>query len=104
MSIVSYHEQVLGCHTYISRAKSEAEVVRGYELLGRIVRGLGAAPILPFDAAAATVFARFGGGHRVGVMDLRIAAIALCRGLVVLTRNSGDFGRLPGLQTEDWTA
>ncbi len=30
LSVVSFHEQVLGCHTYINRARTAADVVRGY--------------------------------------------------------------------------
>ncbi len=104
VSVISYHEQVMGCHAYINRAKSDAEVVRGYELLARIVRGIGPAPVLPFDLAAAVTLAGFGGGLRVGTLDLRIAAIADSRDLTLLTRNASDFGRVPGLRIEDWTA
>jgi tRNA(fMet)-specific endonuclease VapC len=39
----------------------------------------------------------------MGTMDLRIAAIAVSQGLVVLTRNIGDFGKVAELQTENWT-
>ena len=30
--IVSFHEQVLGCHTYIVRAKTLTDIVRGYHM------------------------------------------------------------------------
>ena len=40
---------------------------------------------------------------RVGTKDLRIAAIALAVNAVVLTRNTRDFTRVPGLAVQDWT-
>jgi tRNA(fMet)-specific endonuclease VapC len=40
---------------------------------------------------------------RVDTMDLRMASIALSRGLVLLTRNAADFAKVPGLVIEDWT-
>ncbi len=104
-SIVSFHEQAPGCHAYINRAHAQADVVRGYGMLARVIRGFGAAPVLPFDAAAATSHDTLVARRlRVATMDLRIAAIALSRGLTLLTRNVGDFGKVAGLQTEDWTS
>jgi tRNA(fMet)-specific endonuclease VapC len=103
-SIVSFHEQVLGSHTYINRARDAEEIMRGYAMLARILRQFAAAPVVTFDAAAAAVFDGLGARRlRVDTMDLRIASIALSRGLVLLTRNATDFAKVPGLVIEDWT-
>ena len=90
--------------TFINRARTSVGVVRGYTLLAENLRAFALAPVLPFDAAAAAVFDDLRAqGVRIATMDLRIASIALCRGLIVLTRNTRDFGKVPGLVTEDWT-
>jgi tRNA(fMet)-specific endonuclease VapC len=104
LSVISIHEQVLGCHTYLSRARTPADLVRGYAMLGRLLTDYMMAAVLPFDAAAATVFDSLRTQRlRVATMDLRIASIALAQGLTLVTRNVGDFGQVPGLRIEDWT-
>jgi tRNA(fMet)-specific endonuclease VapC len=104
LSVASFHEQVLGCHTYISRARSSAEVVRGYGMLHRLLSDYAAVSVLPLDSAAATTFDWLRARRvRISTMDLRIASIALSRGLILVTRNASDFGQVPGLVTEDWT-
>jgi tRNA(fMet)-specific endonuclease VapC len=73
-------------------------------LLG-VLADFSEAQVLPFDDIAAEVFDELRSqGVRIGTMDLRIAAIALARDLTVLSRNLVDFGRVPGLRIEDWTA
>jgi len=104
VSIISFHEQVIGWNASLSRATSAAAVVRGYERLGRVLANFSTAQVLPFDEAAATMFDDFRTQRvRIGVMDLRIAAIAFSRDMTVLTRNVSDFRRVPGLKVEDWT-
>lgn len=104
LSVVSFHEQVLGAHSFINRVRTNADIIRGYALLLEILQGFAAAPVLPFDTAAVTIFDELRGQRvRVSTMDLRIAAIALSRNLVLLTRNVNDFSQVPGLVTENWT-
>jgi tRNA(fMet)-specific endonuclease VapC len=41
-------------------------------------------------------------GERIGAYDLLIAGIAITRGYVLATHNVRHFGRVTGLQVEDW--
>src|SRR3989442_1459360 len=72
--IVSFHEQVLGCNTYITQAKTAADIVRGYRMFDRVLSAFAAAKVLPFDNKASAVFDnQVGLRVRIGTMDLRIA-------------------------------
>jgi tRNA(fMet)-specific endonuclease VapC len=62
---------------------------------------------LPFDDAAAEAYGAIRtrlerAGTPIGPNDLLIAAIALSRGLTVVTHNTGEFQRVEGLLWEDW--
>lgn len=103
-SVVSFHEQILGGNAFINRPRSAADVIYGYSLILEILQSYGSRVVLPFDAAAEAVFSALKASRiRVGTLDLRIAAIAGSRGLIVLTRNKRDFGKVPVLLIEDWT-
>lgn len=64
-------------------------------------------PVLPFDAAAARRYGEVRAelerrGTPTGDADLRIASIALARGLTIVTGNVRHFERVPGLTVENW--
>jgi tRNA(fMet)-specific endonuclease VapC len=102
--IVSFHEQVLGCNAYINRAASSEKVVRGYKMFSGVLAAFSRAVVLPFDAKSSAVFENLIANRiRIATKDLRIASIALDQGLIQHTRNLRDFGKVPGLQTENWT-
>lgn len=66
-------------------------------------------PRLSFDEAAAESYGEIRArllrdGKLIGANDLLIAAIAKANGLVVVTHNTGEFSRIPGLAVEDWQA
>jgi len=63
--------------------------------------------ILPFTIEAADDYADIRlelekGGRPIGERDLLIAATARSRRLIVVTSNVREFGRVSGLEVEDW--
>jgi tRNA(fMet)-specific endonuclease VapC len=64
---------------------------------------------LPFDEAAADAFGRIRArleqaGTPIGPYDMQIAATAVVHGLIVITHNTAEFGRVEGLKIEVWEA
>ncbi|NJK71953.1 MAG: type II toxin-antitoxin system VapC family toxin [Synechococcaceae cyanobacterium SM2_3_60] len=104
VSVVTLHEQILGCHAFINKAQSTESVAKGYAMMMRLVNSLGLLPLIPFDTIAAATLDRLETQRlQLAKMDARIAAIALARGLTLLTRNQKDFCKVAGLAIEDWT-
>jgi tRNA(fMet)-specific endonuclease VapC len=102
-TVVSVEELLRGWLAQIARVRSDDGRVRAYAKFQRSVEDLGRGLILPFDAVAAREFQRLK-ALKLGVatMDLRIAAIAITTGNLLLSRNQRDFGRIAGLRVETW--
>ena len=41
-------------------------------------------------------------GTPIGPYDVLIAGQAMARNMILVTRNTGEFGRVPGLRIDDW--
>jgi tRNA(fMet)-specific endonuclease VapC len=103
IAIISAEERLRGMLARLNQVKKASELELGYRSLGQLVTFLAGFSTLPFDAGAAARFARLRkDGVRVATMDLRIACIALEHDAVLLTRNTVDFSKVPGLRCEDW--
>jgi len=77
------------------------------ENLDRVERFCSAFESIPFDDEAAQSYGEIRAhlrreGRPIGANDLLIAAIAVARGLTLITRNVGEFARVPRLVTEQW--
>ena len=105
ITVVTVDEQLTGWYALTRRARQPAEIARAYGHLADAVVRLARWRILPYDESAIARVVRLKALRlNVGLMDLRIAAIALEHGAVVITRNQRDFDRVPGLDVEDWSA
>ncbi len=60
--------------------------------------------LLKFDQQAYIIYTELRHQKiRIGTQDLRIASIVLSNKAILITRNSRDFVKVPGLVFEDWT-
>lgn len=64
--------------------------------------------IIPFDEMDAIHFGKIRAelsfnGTPIGAYDLMIGAQGVARNLMVITHNTKEFCRIPGLAVEDWT-
>jgi tRNA(fMet)-specific endonuclease VapC len=103
-TIISVEEQLSGWFTMLRRAKDRKTSARIYQRMTDAVTFLGTVRISSFtEPAIARYEALRAMRLNVGGKDLRIAAIVLEAGSILVTRNARDFRRVPGLVIEDWS-
>ncbi len=103
ITVVTVEEQLRGWLAEISRHPDPHRQVNAYSRLQRQIAVFAQWEMLPWDTQAAELFLRLRRqGVRIGSMDLKIACIAMAHNATVLTRNTSDFSRVPGVRFENW--
>jgi tRNA(fMet)-specific endonuclease VapC len=88
----------------IRRASSPSELTLAYRNLHITFDSLKSFSIIDFSPAASNIYSSLINQKiKIGMQDLRIAAIALAEEGILVTRNQRDFGKVPDLKIEDWS-
>lgn len=96
-------EQMRGWLALINRYRDVHRQVSAYLELNKLIDYFSRWTRLDFDKAAADHFKRLRNQKvRIGSMDLKIAAIALVHGSLLISANVRDFQQVPNLRVEDW--
>lgn len=104
VTIVTVEELQRGWFSAIRRAEKGERLVWAYAGLKAALDFLFDIRIIGFDEVALAHYDHLRAQKiQVGTQDLRIAAVVLSVGGILVTRNQRDFEQVPGLQIEDWT-
>ncbi len=87
-------------------AEKSAKVAQNLEVIEEFASLL---EVLPYSAKASQHYGSIRSalektGQTIGVNDLHIAAHARSEGLVMVTNNTSEFARVPGLLLENWVS
>jgi len=103
LTIVTAEEVLRGWLARVAAARETSEQINSYRQLDECIGFLEEYTLLPWDAEAAQQFKTFRArGIRIGTLDLRIACIILEHDATLLTRNTVDVAKVPGLRFENW--
>lgn len=102
-TVVSMYEQLRGRLAAVNQQQLPLAQQQAFERLQKTHRYYCLIPVLSFDEAASEHFERLRREKmKVKTQDLRIAAITLAHGAVLVTRNRRDFNQISHLQIESW--
>lgn len=102
-TIITVEEQLRGWLAEIHHLADPHQQVLAYKRLQQRIDFFASWTVLPWNSDAADAFMRLRReGLRIGSMDLKIACIAVAHGVILLTRNTPDFSKVPTLQCENW--
>jgi len=102
-SVVTAEESLRGWLAKLASFRDVTEQIIAYRKLGDAIQMLSDFTLLQWDAESAARFQAFRKqGIRIGTMDLKIACITLEYDSTLLTRNTVDFSKVPGLRFANW--
>lgn len=105
ITVLSVEEQLSGWYTQVRKAKRPERLEWAYRRLTETVIFLAHLRILTYNQTAMQRYEQLRKSKiKIGRTDLRIAATVLEQNAILVTRNARDFGRVPSLQIEDWSA
>jgi len=104
VTVISVEEQMRGWLQVIARYRDPMQQIAYYDKLIAFVRFFNDWTILSFPESSVHIYRDLQAAKiRISTFDLRIAASTLDHAALLLTRNTSDFQRVPGLKFEDWT-
>jgi tRNA(fMet)-specific endonuclease VapC len=102
-TVVTLEEQMRGWLALIHRSSDPHRQVLAYAKLNGMADYFSRWVRLSFDERAANLFRQLRSQKvRVSTMDLKIAAMTLVHGALLLSANLRDFQQVPSLRVEDW--
>lgn len=101
-TVMTVEEQLSGWYAMVRQAKTPEDITQAYKRLADAVYFLSNWRILLYSLEALSRFEDLCAQKlKIGRTDLRIAAITLQNGGILVTRNVQEFQRVPGLQVEN---
>jgi len=102
-TIITVEEMMRGWMAAIRRIHDPRRQIGAYASLQQLFRFFATWHVLAWSEAAADHYDSLKRARtKVGTMDLKIASIGLASDAMLLTRNTNDFVRVPGLRIADW--
>lgn len=108
ITVVTAEEQIRGrlaqIRRYSSNRSRTQEYLESYRWFRETVETIRDFSILDYDARSHAIYESLRQQKiHIGASDLRIAAITLSAGGILVTRNLVDFGKVARLAIQDWT-
>lgn len=102
-TVITAEEMMRGWMAAVRRVNDPHRQIAAYTRFRQLFRFFATWDVLEWDTVAADLFVSLKSSKvRVGTMDLKVASICLANNATLLSRNTKDFGRVPGLHVEDW--
>ena len=100
-TVVNIEEQFRGWFAAVSRERQLRRQIHPYREIARLLDFFQPFNIALLDERAVALVETYG-AIRVGMMDKKVAAIAIANNALLLTANRQDFEQIPNLRFANW--